>query len=117
MGVAVDQRHEAAAGDEPHGEEVLAVVLADLVDRDDAGVVQQGDGLGLVLEPTQFVTIGQDAGLDHLQGDGPVEADLSGPVDDPHSAPAHLPGDLGVAEVADPGPLRQADPIAVAVGG
>ena len=46
--VAAQQRHEAAAGDQLHAEVVLAVVLADLVDRHDARVVEQGDGLGLV---------------------------------------------------------------------
>ena len=40
-------------------EVVLAVVLADLVDRHDAGVVEQGDRLGLVLEPAQLVVAGQ----------------------------------------------------------
>ena len=68
----------------------LAVVLADLVDRHDARVVEQGDGLGLVLEPAQLVVVGQDAGLDHLEGDGPVEADLAGLVDDAHAAAAQL---------------------------
>ena len=72
-------RRQAAAVDELHAEVVLAVVLADLVDRHDARVVEQGDGLGLVLEPAQLVVAGQDAGLDHLEGDGPVEARPAGP--------------------------------------
>ena len=81
---------EAAARDQLHGEVALAVVLADLVDRHDAGVVEQGDGLGLVLEPAQLVVAGQDAGPDHLEGHGPVEADLAGLVDDAHAAAAQL---------------------------
>ena len=85
---------------------MLAVVLADLVDRHDAGVVEQRDRLGLVLEPPQLVVAGQDAGPDHLQGDGPVEADLPGPVDDAHAAAAELGLDLVVAEVADDGTRR-----------
>ena len=80
---------------------MLAVVLADLVDRDDAGVVEQGDGLGLVLEAAQLVVAGEQAGLDHLERDGPVEGDLPGLVDDAHAAAAQLPADLVVAEVAD----------------
>ena len=48
------ERRQAAAVDQLHAEVVLALVLADLVDRDDAGVVEQGDGLGLVAEPPQF---------------------------------------------------------------
>ena len=96
---------EAAARDQLHGEVLLAVVLADLVDRHDAGVVEQGDGLGLVLEPAQLVVAGEHAGLDHLEGDGPVEADLPGLVDDAHAAAAQLLVDLVVAEVADAGGL------------
>ena len=103
---------EVAAGDQLHGEVALALVLADLVDRHDAGVVEQRDRLGLVLEPPQLVVAGQDAGPDHLQGDGPVEADLAGPVDDAHAAAAELGLDLVVAEVADGGRGRPgaADP-------
>ena len=50
------------------------------------GVIEQGDRLGLVLEPSQFVFVGQDAGLDHLEGDGSVEGDLPRLVDDAHAA-------------------------------
>ena len=98
--VPVQQRHQAAAGDELHREVVLAVVLADLVDRDDAGVVEQRHGLGLVLEPPQLVVAGEQAGLDHLQRHRAVEADLAGLVDDAHAAAAQLAADLVVAEVA-----------------
>ena len=97
---------EVAAGHQLHGEVALAVVLAHLVDRHDAGVVEQRHRLGLVLEPPQLVVAGQDAGPDHLQGDGPVEADLAGAVDDAHAAAAELGLDLVVAEVADGGPGR-----------
>ena len=92
---------EVAAGDQLHGEVALAVVLAHLVDRHDAGVVEQRHRLGLVLEPPQLVVAGQDAGADHLEGDGAVEADLAGAVDDAHAAAAELGVDLVVAEVAD----------------
>ena len=111
---------EVAPVDELHAEVALAVVLADLVDRDDAGVVEQRDGLGLVLEPAQLGVVGQHAGLDHLEGDGPVEADLAGLVDDAHAAAAQLFLDLVVAEVADGGAARQVGvaprPSAVRVG-
>ncbi len=81
---------QAAARDELHAEVVLAVVLADLVDRDDAGVIEQRDGLGLVLEPPQLVVAGEQPGLEHLQCDGAVEGDLAGLVDDAHAAAAQL---------------------------
>ena len=60
---------EAAALDQLHAEVVLAVVLADLVDRHDVRVVERGDRLGLVPEPPQLVVAGQLAGPDHLEGD------------------------------------------------
>ena len=45
---------QAAAVDELQGEEGPAVVLADLVDLHDVGVLQAGDGLGLGAEAGQF---------------------------------------------------------------
>ena len=42
---------QAAALDEAHAEVVLALVLADLVDGDDARMVEVGGGLGLDVEP------------------------------------------------------------------
>src|SRR5262249_53889549 len=91
---------EAASVDQLHGEVALAGVLADLVDRDDPGVVELGDGLGLVLEPAELEGAGPGAGADHLEGDGPVEAELPGPVDHAHGAVTQLAADLVVAEVA-----------------
>ncbi len=98
---------EVAPLDELHAEIALAVVLAHLVDRHDAGVVEQGDRLGLVLEPEQVGVIGQHAGLDHLECDGPVEVDLPSLVDDAHAAAAQLLEELVVAEVADGRAARQ----------
>ena len=80
---------------------MLAVVLAHLVDRHDARVVQKGDGLGLVLEPPELVVAGQQPGLDHLEGHGAVEADLPSLVDDAHAAAAQFAADFIVAEIAD----------------
>ncbi len=107
---------EVAPLDELHAEIALVVVLADLVNRHDAGVVQQRDGLGFILEPAQLGVVGQESGLDHLEGDGPIEADLPGLVDDAHAAAAQLFQDLVVAEVADGGAARQVTggPVAVA---
>ncbi len=99
--VAGHQRHQAAAGHQLHAEVMLALVLADLVDRHDAEVVEQRDGLGFILEAAKLVVAGEEPGLDHLQRDGPVEADLTGLVDDPHAAAAQFAPDLVVAEVAD----------------
>ena len=108
---------EVAPLDELHAEELLAVVLADLVDRHDPGVVQQGHRLGLVLEPAQLGVVGQHAGLDHLQRHRPVEADLPGLVDDAHAAAAQLLRDRVVAEVAHRRAAGQARRGVAAVGG
>ena len=107
---------EVAPLDQLHAEIALAVVLADLVDRDDPRVIEQGDGLGLVLEASQLGVVGQNSGLDHLERDGPVEADLPGLVDDAHAAAAQLFLNLVVAEVADGGAARQVARGPVAVG-
>ena len=98
VAVAVEPAGQAAAGDQLHAEVALAVVLADLVDRHDVGVVQRRDRLGLVLEPPELGVAGQNAGPDHLQGDRAVQADLPRLVDDPHAATAQLAADLVVAE-------------------
>ena len=45
-----DEPVERLALDELHGQEVDAVGLFDGVDRDDAGVVERGEGLGFALE-------------------------------------------------------------------
>ena len=49
-GVPVQLAVEAAAGAKLQGEEGRALVLADLVDLHDVGVLQAGDGLGLDAE-------------------------------------------------------------------
>ena len=94
---------EALPLDEAHREVMLALVLADLVDRHDARVVEVGRGLGLGVEALDVGVVGELAGQDHLQGDGAVEAHLPGLEDDAHAAAGDLADDLVVAEVADPG--------------
>ena len=58
--LAVDQLH--AVVEHP-------LVLAAVQDRDDVGVVQRGDRLGLAAEQPDVPLVGQDAGLDHLERD------------------------------------------------
>ena len=47
-----------------------------------------GDRLRLALEPLPLLRLGVGAGQQHLQGDGPVEAQVPGPIDDAHAAVA-----------------------------
>jgi hypothetical protein len=88
------QHREAAALDELHGEVVLALVLADLVDGHDVGVIQLGGGLRLGAEALHVLRGRQVAGQDHFQGDGAAEAGLAGPEDDAHAAAGQFLEDL-----------------------
>ena len=85
---------QAAAGAELQREERLALVLADLVDLDDVGVLQAGDGLRLGAEAVALVAPGMAAGQDHLESDEAVESELPRLVDDAHAAAADLLHDL-----------------------
>ena len=75
---------------ELHAEEEHAVLVADLVDRHDVGVVQLAGQLGLAAKPCPLVGRRQRAGEDHLERDDPVQRDLPGLVDNPHPAPGDL---------------------------
>ena len=86
---------------------MLALVLADLVDGHDARMIEVGGGLGLGVETFDVGFVGELAGEDHLERDGPVQADLARLEDDAHAAAGDLADDLVVAEVADPGGERQ----------
>ena len=92
---------EALPFDETHGEIMLPLVLADLVDRHDPGMIEIGGRLGLGVEAADVGLVGELAGEDHLERDGPVEADLPGLEDDAHAAAGELADDLVVAEIAD----------------
>ena len=91
---------------------MLALVLADLVDRHDARMVEVGGRLGLGVEPLDVGLVGELAGEDHLERDGPVEAHLPGLEDDAHAAAGDLADDLVVAEVADAGRFGTAPGVA-----
>ena len=100
-GRAVESTVQAAAVDVLQLEEGQAVGLADVVDLHDVGVLQAGDGLGLGQEADGGLGAGMGAGQDHLQGAGAVQADLPGPVDDPHAAAAQLAQDLVAGDGGD----------------
>src|SRR5262249_19536511 len=72
-----------------------------------------GGGLGLAPEALHVGLIGELAGEDHLQRDGPIEADLSGLVYDAHTAAGDLAEDLVIAKVTDAAAGRR---LAVAAG-
>ena len=90
------------AVDQLHAEVALILEGADLVDRDDAGVVECGDGLGFVLKAADLIVAGEFGVADHLQGDLPVQADLPGAVDHSHAAPPEQTDQFVVADIANP---------------
>ncbi len=79
---------EAPAGDQLHGEKVVAPALADLINRHDVGVVHPCDHLGLVVEAGQLRFRGVSEIPEDLEGHRPVERDLPSLVDKPHPATA-----------------------------
>ena len=85
---------ETFARDQLHAEEMPPLVSPDLVNRHDVGMVELRDRLGLVLKAHKLGFRGENARLDHLERDRPVERDLVGFEDDAHSTSAQLAPDL-----------------------
>ena len=71
-----------------------AVVCADVVDGEDVGVVQSGDGPGLLLEAAETVGVGGDLGAENLDRDPTPEPRVTGAVDLPHAAGPEKTDDL-----------------------
>ena len=62
-------------------------MLADIENLHDVSVADAGDGLGLGAEASRAV-VANVGPLDHLEGNGAVEAHVPGLEDDAHAAPA-----------------------------
>lgn len=69
-----------------HDEVVGALVLPDVVDGADAGMIELRAGEGLLAEPAAGGRVGQRAGVEQLDGDVALEAGIVGPVDHTHPA-------------------------------
>ena len=78
-----------------------AALAADVMDRDDVGVVQAGGGLGLGLEALQLPAVQGRSERQHLQRHPPPQRDLLGLVDHPHAASADLADQPEVAQPAE----------------
>ena len=72
-----------------HGDERLPVLLADVIDRADVGVVQGGRRLRLALETGQSLRVPSHFG-EELQGDKTVKTRVLSLVDDAHAAATKL---------------------------
>ena len=66
------------------------LVLVDVVDGADVGVVECGGGLGLPPEPLEGDPIAEELLGQELQRNGSVEAGVLGLVDDTHASAAKL---------------------------
>ena len=91
---------KVGAGDIAHRDIEMAVGFAGLKDRNDVRMIDRGGQLRLPLESLLELRIATMCGENQLEGDGPVEIQLAGPIDDPHAALADdllkaMPRDFG----------------------
>jgi hypothetical protein len=93
-----DQRPQVGPRHELHQEVEQPLGLAEVVDGDDAGVAQPGQGARLAHEALGEVRVGFVARRQELQGDGAVQPHLAGLVHLPHAAAAQQRPDLQVRE-------------------
>ncbi len=70
-----------------HGDEVLPLVLINLINRADVGMIERGGGSGLALEALERLRVFSQLFRQELEGNGPAEFQILGLVDDAH-APA-----------------------------
>ena len=89
--VAAHDRGQVLTVDELHDDERAVLVLAEVVDRDDVGVVERGGGQGLLAEAGAEVRIATVLGAEDLDRDVAIELGVVGAVDAGH---APLPEEL-----------------------
>jgi hypothetical protein len=89
---------KTTALDQFHCEVVVALMLADLVDGNDVGMIHQSGGGRFLAKALHFRRRGELPAEDHLQCDKAIEAFLPGSVDDAHAASGNLFEDLVIAE-------------------
>ena len=87
-------RGERLAVEILHDQVLDAVLLADVVERADVGMVEPRDGAGLALEAQASIRLLRGIGRQHLDGDGAGDARVGRPVDLPHAPPAQEGDDL-----------------------
>jgi hypothetical protein len=85
---ASQQLPESRAFDELHHDEELAVELPDVVNGDDAGVVQCRRCSCFVLEPPDGARVGERFDTENLDGDLAAELQIPCAIDPAHAAGA-----------------------------
>ena len=89
---------QRAAVEQFHDDELLALVLADVVDRADVRVVERRGDARLAAEPFERLGVGGEIGGQELQRDLAAETNVLGAVDHAHAAGAEPLEDLVMAD-------------------
>src|SRR5262249_21254037 len=89
---------QAFALDVLHGDVVLPVGLANVVDGSDVGMIERGSEARFLKESRQALGIGGPLRREHLQGDHAAQASIFGAIDGAHPAFADLIENAIVAE-------------------
>src|SRR5947209_13563094 len=89
-GAAHDAVLQGGAFEKLHGDEGLALVLSDLVNCTNVGMVQAGCGAGLAAEALERSGVMSDIGRKELEGYETAEFGVLGFVDDTHAAATQL---------------------------
>ena len=97
-----DHFGQVTALDVIHRKEVFSVVLANLVDRDNVGVLKIGRCLGLDVKAANCGVIRQSAIQNHFDGHHAVQSHLAGFIDNAHASTGNLSEQLVVTEIAYP---------------
>ena len=84
--------------DQFHTQERLALMLTNFVNGDDVRMVEAGGGFRFAHESLHLGLAGEQAGQQHLERDGTVEADLPGAIDNAHAAAGEFAEQFVVAE-------------------
>jgi hypothetical protein len=88
--LAADEMFQRLAIEKFHGDEGFLVLLADVVNGTNVGMVQSRGGLGFALESSEGLRIFRDVFMKKFQGDKTVQANVFGFVDDAHATAAQL---------------------------
>lgn len=89
---------ERPAFDAFHGDEIDARIVADLVDRDDIGVVERARRLRFADQASAPGCTIKSVGRENLEGDGAIEARIESLIDRAHAARAQPGLDFIVAQ-------------------
>jgi hypothetical protein len=84
--MAGDAVLERLAVEKFHGDEGLAVLLANVVNGADVRMIERGGGLGFALETGEGLRVARDVLREKFQRDETAEARVLGFVDDTHAA-------------------------------